>query len=112
VQALLLHKASINMSTHKSHHTAMMFAAESGHLPIVKLLVEAGANKHAVNRYFFVSFLFGSRRIDVGFFPLRHSQNALMLATAKGQERVAKYLQASGCEVKRIFHPFVTIQDG
>jgi ankyrin repeat protein len=47
---LLAHGADVNDHEHDQGYTALMFAALSGNSDVVRILLEAGAKPHQINR--------------------------------------------------------------
>jgi ankyrin repeat protein len=91
--------------------TALMGAAEGGHLDIIKILIEKGADLRAVNKDGFSALIFAARsgRDDVVQALLekgadvnqadQYHQTVLMHALAEGHSSVAKLLIEKGADV-------------
>jgi len=85
--------AKAKLDNESNHKTALMLAAERGNLPILKLLIEGGANIDA---------------IDSTKYPLKsvmhpdpNGLNALTYAVTNARDDVVEYLSFAGSEFQR-----------
>jgi ankyrin repeat protein len=90
VKAFIAHKATLDHPSKAQNLTAMAAASHAGHLEVVRMLVEAGANMEAVDNF--------------GMTPLAH-------ATVLGKADVVEYLLSKGANAKAIDGQKRSVQD-
>jgi ankyrin repeat protein len=94
---------SIILSALQNGYTALLWAAENGHIEVVRILIAAGATLQVLDKvrvpdHAFIALQlsnYNSYRCGAG----QDGRTALMLASLKGHEEVVELLLAAGADL-------------